>query len=63
MLLDDHQRLYLSQLRRKLHALPEPGFLEINTANELYHILKSLNFDLEIGEAVMDNSIYDGKTK
>lgn len=61
MLLDNHQRLYLSQLRRKLHALPEPGFLEINTANELYHILKSLNFDLEIGEAVMDTQYMLGR--
>lgn len=60
-MLNDNQKVYLKKLRRKLHTIPEPGFLEINTANILYEELQLLDFDLNIGDEVMNSYYMLGK--
>ena len=60
-MLNDNQKTYLKKLRRKLHTIPEPGFLEINTANILYDELQLLDFDLKIGDEVMDSHYMLGR--
>lgn len=60
-MLSENQKIYLKNFRRNLHTFPEPGFIEIKTANIIYGELKTLGYKLHIGSEVINENYMMGR--